>query len=82
MELISSNKHTKERKVAEIVINKLKTTAATLESKNPDHRNGVKYIISKKTYESIIHTEFENRAISHKDRMVIRELINRKLIPV
>lgn len=82
MNILASDKHTKERKIAQIIVNKLKTTAATLKSNDLAHKNGVKYIISKKVYEDIIHCEFENRAISYNTRMVIREFINRKLIPV
>lgn len=82
MELLVSEKHTKERKIAAVIINKLKITAATLESNNPMHKNGIKYMISKKVYENVIHEEFEAKNIMYKDRMVIREFINRKLIKV
>lgn len=82
MDLLPSDKHTKERKIAQIIVNKLKTTAATLKSNDLAHKNGVKYTISKRVYEDIIHCEFENRAVSYNNRMVIREFINRKLIPV
>jgi hypothetical protein len=79
MELIASNKHTKERKVAEIIVNKLKSTAASFESNDPTHKNGVKYTISKKVYDNMINVEFDNRNISHVDRMIITQFINRRL---
>ncbi len=82
MELIASNKHTKERKIAEIIVNKLKSTAAAFESNDPTHKNGVKYTISKKVYDDTINVEFDNRNVSHVDRMVITQFINKKLIPV
>jgi hypothetical protein len=79
MELIASNKHTKERKIAEVIVSKLKSTAAAFESKDPTHRNGIKYTISKKVYDNTINMEFDNRRISHVDRMVITQFINRRL---
>jgi len=82
MNLLPSDKHTAERRIAESIANKLKTTAATLESNDPTHKNGVKYLISKKMYESIIHVEFETKGLSHKTRMIVREFINRKLKPI
>jgi hypothetical protein len=82
MDILPSDKHTKERKIAETIARKLKNTAATLESNDPTHKNGVKYMISKKVYESIIQVEFDTRELSHKNRMIVREFINRKLKPV
>ena len=82
MELIASNKHTKERKVAEIIVNKLKSTAAAFESNDTTHRNGIKYTISKKVYDNTINMEFDNRNISHVDRMIITQFINRRLKPI
>ena len=79
MELIASNKHTKERKIAEIIVSKLKSTAAAFESKDSTHRNGIRYTISKKVYDNTIDMEFDNRNISDVDRMVITEFINRRL---
>jgi hypothetical protein len=82
MELLVSEKHTKERKIADIIINKLKVTATKLESNNSIHKDGVKYNISKKMYEEIISSEFESRKIMYKDTMIVREFINRKLVKV
>ena len=82
MNILSSDKHTAERRIAETIANKLKNTAATLESNDPAHKNGVKYIISRKVYENIIQVEFETRELPHKNRMIVREFINRKLKPV
>jgi hypothetical protein len=82
MNLLVSEKHTKERKIAKGIVEKLKTTAAALQSNDKTHKNGVKYIISKKIYENIIYVELENKSISHDRRMIVREFINRKLVPV
>ena len=82
MDILPSDKHTKERKIAETIARKLKNTAATLESNDPTHKNGVKYMISRKVYENIIQVEFESRELPHKNRMIVREFINRKLKPV
>ena len=79
MELIASNKHTKERKIADIIVSKLKSTAAAFESNDPTHRNGIRYTISKKVYDNTIKMEFDNRNISNVDRMVITQFINRRL---
>ena len=62
MDILPSDKHTKERKIAEAIANKLKNTAATLESNDPAHKNGVKYIISKKVYENIVPLKPEDIA--------------------
>lgn len=77
--ILSSEKHTKERKIAESISNKLKRTAATLESNDPTHKNGVKYIISRKIYDNIIQVELINRELSDNDSMIVKEFINRKL---
>jgi hypothetical protein len=82
MDILPSDKHTAERRIAETIANKLKKTAATLESNDPAHKNGVKYMISRKVYENIIQVEFETRELPHRNRMIVREFINRKLKPV
>ena len=82
MNILSSDKHTAERRIAETIANKLKNTAATLESNDPAHKNGVKYMISKRVYENIIQVEFDTKELSHRNRMIVREFINRKLKPV
>ena len=79
MSLLVSNRYTHERKVADIIVTKLKRTAATLESDDPSHKNGVKYMISKRVYENTIQFEFDNRCIAQGSRTIIKELINRKL---
>lgn len=80
METLVSKKYTHERKVAKIIVTKLKRAAATLESDDPSHKNGLKYMISKKVYDSTIELEFNNRCIAHGSRMIVREFINRSLI--
>jgi len=80
MEPLVSKRYTHERKVAKIIVTKLKRTAATLESDDPNHKNGLKYMISKKVYENTIQIEFDNRCISHGSRMIVRQFINRSLI--
>jgi hypothetical protein len=79
MEPVLSKRYTHERKVTDIIVTKIKRAAATLESDDPRHKNGVKYMISKKVYENTIQIEFDNRCISHSSRTIIREFINRKL---
>jgi len=79
MEPVLSKRYTHERKVTDIIVTKIKRAAATLESDDPRHKNGVKYMISKKVYENTIQIEFDNRCISHSSRAIIREFINRKL---
>jgi len=80
METLVSKKYTHERKVAKIIVTKLKRAAATLESDDLSHKNGLKYMISKKVYDNTIEIEFSNRCIAHGSRMIIREFINRSLI--
>lgn len=80
METLVSKKYTHERKVAKIIITKLKRAAATLESDDVNHKNGLKYIISKKVYDDTIEIEFNNKCIAHGSRMIVREFINRSLI--
>lgn len=80
MELTVSNKHTRERRIADSIIRKLKSTAATLKSNNPSHKDGLKYMISKTIYEETIISEFDNKNLSQEDRLIVREFINRKII--
>tara|TARA_R110000868_G_scaffold80172_1_gene228061 strand:- start:128 stop:379 length:252 start_codon:yes stop_codon:yes gene_type:complete len=80
METLVSKKYTHERKVAKIIVTKLKRAAATLESDDPSHKNGLKYMISKKVYDNTIELEFNKRCIAHGSRMIVREFINRSLI--
>lgn len=82
MELVLSEKYTKERKIAESIANKLKKTAATLESNDPTHKNGVKYMISKKVYDNIIQVELTDRGLSNDVSEIVIEFINRKLKPL
>ena len=78
MNILSSDKHTAERRIAETIANKLKKTAATLESNDPTHKNGVKYMISKKVYDNIIQVELTNRGLSNDASAIVIEFINRK----
>ena len=82
MSLLPSDKHTKERKIAEAIANKLKNTAATLESNDPAHKNGVKYMISRKVYDDTILAELTKRKLSTDKMMIVIKFINCKLKPV
>ena len=54
MDLLIDKRYKEERIIAYNTVEKIKDAAATLESKDPSHRNGVKFLISKKQYHSII----------------------------
>jgi len=79
MEILLDKKYKEERIIAYGTIERLKDAAATLESKNPNHRNGVKFLISKKQYEAIIESEFDRRCARHMNRELIKTIINLKL---
>jgi hypothetical protein len=79
MDLIVSNKHTHERKIADLIVKKVKSNAIIIKSDNPKHKHGVMYSINKVEYENIIKYEMEAKRIPHMTRMVVREFINRKL---
>ena len=79
MELSVANRHTHERKMADIIVKKVKSNATIMKSDNPKHKHGVMYSINKAEYENIIKYEMEAKRIPHMTRMVVREFINRKL---
>ena len=79
MSILVEKKFKDERRIAYSVIDKLKSEAATLESNDPNHKDGVKFLISKKRYDAIIETEFDYRCAKHMNRDSIREFINNKL---
>lgn len=79
MELVVSNKHTHERKMADLIVKKVKSNAIIIKSDDPKHKNGIMYSIKKTEYENIIKYEMEAKRIPHMTRMVVREFINRKL---
>ena len=80
MELLVSNKHTHERKMADLIIKKVKSNAIIIKSENPTHKNGIMYSLNKTEYENIITYEMEVKRIPHLTRMIVREFINRKLV--
>ena len=80
--ILLSDKHTKERKIAEAIANKLKKTAATLKSNDPTHKNRVKYMISRKVYDDTIMAELTKRKLSTDKMMIVIKFINCKLKPV
>jgi hypothetical protein len=82
MQLIFSEKYTKERRIAELITKKLKKTAATLKSNDPTHKNGVKYMISRKVYDDIILVELNKKKLSTDTMMIVVEFINCKLKPI
>lgn len=79
MHIIAEKKFTDERRIAYTAIEKIKTAAAVLESNDPTHKNGVKYLISKKQYHDIIQSVFNERCAKHMNREFIESFINIKL---
>lgn len=79
MDLLIDKRYKEERIIAYNTVEKIKDAAATLESNDPSHRNGVKFLISKKQYHSIIDNEFDRRCPKHMNRELIRTIINLKL---
>jgi hypothetical protein len=79
MEVIVERRHRDVRRLAYSIIDKLKSAAAELESDNPHHKNGVKYFISKKKYDSIIEIELKKKNVSDAKRVIVIEFINDKL---
>jgi hypothetical protein len=79
MKILTEKKFKDERLIAYSVIDKIKSEAATLKSNDPKHKNGVKYLISKKRYDAIIETEFDYRCAKHMNRESIKSFINIKL---
>jgi hypothetical protein len=78
-DVLTAKRYKDERCIAYIVVEKIKDAAATLESNDPSHRNGVKYIISKKQYHHIVDTEFKKRCAKHMDRDLIKAVIDARL---
>ena len=79
MDLLIDKRYKEERIVAYNTIEKIKDAAATLESNDPTHRNGVKFFISKKQYDSIIENEFDRRCSRHMNRDLIKKIIDLRL---
>jgi hypothetical protein len=79
MHVLAEKRFTDERRIAYSAIEKIKTAAAVLESNDPKHKNGVKYLISKKEYHKIIKTVFDERCARHMNREFIESFINTKL---
>jgi hypothetical protein len=79
MELLLDKRYKEERIIAYTTVEKIKDAAATLESKDPSHRNGIKFLISKKQYEAIIEDEFDRKCARHMNRELIKTIINLKL---
>ena len=79
MKIFTETKFKDERKIAYTVIEKIKQAAAVLESNDPTHKNGVKFFISKKEYDSIIEGEFNRRCPRHMNRDLIKTIIDLRL---
>jgi len=54
MSILVEKKFKDERRIAYSVIDKIKSEATALSSGNPKHKDGVKFLISKKRYDAII----------------------------
>jgi hypothetical protein len=79
MDLLIDKRYKEERIIAYNTIEKIKDAAATLESNDPTHKNGVKFFISKKQYHDIIENEFNRRGSRHIKKELVERLINLKL---
>jgi hypothetical protein len=79
MDLLIDKRYKEERIIAYNTIEKIKDAAATLESNDPTHRNGVKFFISKKEYDSIIEGEFNRKCPRHMNRDLIKTIIDLRL---
>lgn len=79
MELLLDKRYKEERIIAYTTVEKIKDAAATLESNDPSHKNGIKFLISKKQYESIVEEEFDKKCARHMNRELIKTIINLKL---
>ena len=79
MDLLIDKRYKEERIIAYGTVEKIKDAAATLESNDPKHRNGIKFLISKKQYYDIIENEFDRRCPRHMNREIVKTIINLKL---
>ncbi len=78
----SSEKTMPEFKLAKNICRKLKNTAAQFDSDNPLHKNGKRYVISLKIYNSIIQKEIENKNLSTTSAIKVRKFIEQQLIAI
>lgn len=79
MEVLTAKRFKDERIIAYGAIERLKDAAATLESNDPTHKNGVKFLISKKQYETIIENELNRKCARHMNRDLIKKVIDARL---
>lgn len=70
----------RQHEIADSIIRKLKTGGKKIPSKDPNHKNGVKYSIPKEEYDYILYKEMKK--IPEKFNDSVREIIDRRLIPV
>jgi hypothetical protein len=78
-DVLTAKRYKDERCIAYIAVEKIKDAAATLESDDPNHKNGVKFSISKQRYHDIVETVFNERCARHMNRDLIRVVIDAKL---
>lgn len=79
MEILTQKRFKDERFIAYSVIETLKSSAVTVKSDDPKHKNGVIYKISKKRYEDILTNEFNRKCAKHMNKESIRIFIETKL---
>lgn len=65
---------------AERIINKLKEKAAEFDSNNPKHKDGKKYVISKKRYDHVL--TIETWQLPEEIRSSVNEIITKKLVEI
>lgn len=79
MHTITEKKYKDERYIAYHVIEKIKAASIALVSDDPNHKDGLKYSISKKQYEAIIEVTCKEKCARHINTKLIKDFINNKL---
>lgn len=77
--MITEKRFKDERLIAYSAIDKIKEAAKMMPSDDPNHKNGVKYMILKKDYHDIIDTLLEQKCARHMNKESIKSFINTKL---
>lgn len=79
---ILKNRFKDERWFTYGLIEKLKSSSVHISSSNPKHKNGVKYMISRKRYNEIIENDLNREDVKHLNKEMIRDFVNKKLLPI
>jgi hypothetical protein len=76
----ASCKSVPEYKIAVAICVKLKDAATVLASKDPYHRNGVKFSIPKSVYHYIVNEELVKKNLIRHSEDKVKEFVNKLLI--